>query len=190
MSKYTTVGTAFALALLTVAVAYAADGQGEGGQSIGMNFFWRLLNIVIFVGILYKLVGKKIKAFFLDRSGGIRTELEDLETRKTEAELRLAEVKQRIANLDVECEAILEASKAQAEQIKAAILAEAHRQAEQIHEQALRTAENEGKAAMEQLRAALADEIMAAAEALLQSKLDGAQHEKLINKSLTKVVLN
>ena len=190
MSRYTTVGMAIVLALLTVAVAFAADGQGDEGQSVVMNFIWRLLNIAIFVGILYKLVGDKLKAFFSDRRTGIRTELENLETRKTEAEVHLAEIKQRIANLDTEREAILKESKAQAEQIKAAILAEAHKQAEQIREQALRTAENEGKAAMEQLRASLADEIVAAAAALLQSKLDGAQHEKLINNSLTKVVLN
>jgi F-type H+-transporting ATPase subunit b len=178
------------LTLLTAAVALASDGHGEGGQSPAINFAWRLLNIAIFIGILYKLVGRKAKDFFIGRRDGIRTELEDLEARKTEAELRLAEVKKRIADLDAECEAILKESKAQAEQLKAAILAEAHRQAEQVREQALRAAENEGKAAMEQLRAVLADEIMAAAEALLQSKLDGARHEKLINNSLTKVVLN
>ena len=190
MSRYKTVGIAVVLTLLTAAVAFAADGQSEGGQSVIVNFAWRLLNIAIFVGVLYKLLGKKIKAFFIDRSENIRTELENLETRKTEAEQQLAEVKQRIANLDTEREAILEESKIQAAQLKAAILAEAHKQAEQIREQALRAAENEGKAAMEQLRATLADEIVAAAEALLRSKLDDAQHEKLINNSLTKVVLN
>jgi F-type H+-transporting ATPase subunit b len=183
-------GIALALAFFVAAVAFASDGHAEGGQSPMINFFWRLLNIAIFVGVLYKLVGNKAKAFFTGRRDGIRTELADLEARKIEAELHLAEIKQRIANLDVERKAILAESKAQAEQLKAAILAEAHKQAEQVREQALRAAENEGKAAVEQLRAALADEIVAAAEALLQSKLDGAQHAKLINNSLTKVVLN
>ena len=190
MSRYATIGMAIALALLAVAIALASDGQAEGGQSPGMNFVWRLLNIAIFVGILYKLVGSKAKAFFTGRRDGIRTELANLEARKTEAELQLAQIKRRIANLDAEREAILEESKIQAEQIKTAILTEAHKQAEQIREQALRMAENEGKAALEQLRAALADEIVATAEVLLQSKLDGAQHDKLINNSLTKVVLN
>jgi F-type H+-transporting ATPase subunit b len=183
-------GTAIALALLTAAVALASDGHAEGEQSPGMNFLWRLLNIAVFIGILYKLVGARAKAFFIGRRDGIRTELEALEARKTEAELHLAEIKKRIANLEAERAAILEESALQAEQLKAAILAEAHKQADQIREQALRAAENEGKAALEHLRAALADEITAAAEALLQSKLDGAQHEKLINNSLTKVVLN
>ena len=190
MSRYTTVGMAIVLALLSAVVAFASDGHAEGGQSPAMNFAWRLLNIAIFVGVLYKLVGAKAKAFFTGRRDGIRTELEDLEARKTEAERHLVEIKKRIANLEAERAAILEESKVQGEQLKAAILAEACKQAEQIREQALRAAENEGKAAMEQLRAALAEEIVAATEALLQAKLDGAQHEKLINNSLTKVVLN
>ena len=190
MSRYKTTGIAIALALATAAVAFASDGQDEGAQSPTMNFFWRLLNIAIFIGILYKLVGAKAKAFFTGRRDGIRTDLASLEARKIEAELHLAEIKERIANLEAESKAILEESKAQAEQLKAAILAEAHAQAEQVRAQALRAAENEGKAAIEQLRAALADEIAAAAEALLQSKLDAARHEKLINNSLTKVVLN
>jgi F-type H+-transporting ATPase subunit b len=190
LSRYTTVWTAIALALLSAAVAFASDGHAEGEQTPAMNFVWRLLNIAIFVGVLYKLVGAKAKAFFTGRRDGIRTELADLEARKTEAELHLAQIKKRIANLEAERAAILAESKSQAEKIKAAILAEAHRQAEQVREQALRAAENEGKAVVEQLRAALADEITSAAEALLQTKLDDAQHEKLINNSLTKVVLN
>ena len=190
MSRHKTIGIAVVLALLIAVVAFASEGHGEGGQSPAMNFAWRLFNIAVFIGILYKLVGAKAKAFFLGRRDGIRTELEALEARKIEAELHLAEIKERIANLDAEREAILAESKAQAEQLKAAILAEAHKQAEQVREQALRVAENEGKAAVEQLRAALAEEIVTAAEALLQSKLDAAQHEKLINNSLTKVVLN
>jgi len=191
LSRYKTIGIALALTLLAAAAAFASDGHAdEGGQTPGMNLFWRLLNIAIFIGVLYKLVGDKARAFFTGRRDGIRTELEDMETRKTAAERRLAEIQESIANLDAERKAILEESKAQAEQLKSVILAEAHKQAEQVREQALRTAENEGKAAIEQLRAALADEIVAAAEALLQSKLDDAQHDKLINNSLTKVVLN
>jgi F-type H+-transporting ATPase subunit b len=155
-----------------------------------MNFFWRLLNIAVFIGILYKLVGNKARDFFTGRREGIRAELDALESRKAEAERHLAEIKQRIAGLDAEREAILTEGRAQAEQLKTAILTEAYKQAEQVREQALRAAENEGKAAMDQLRAALADEIVAAAEALPQSKLDNTQHEKLINNSLTKVVLN
>ena len=57
-------------------------------------------------------------------------------------------------------------------------------------EQARRTAENEGRTVLAQVRAAIADEIVDTAEKVLESKLDAAKHDKLINNSLTKVVLN
>lgn len=43
---------------------------------------------------------------------------------------------------------------------------------------------------METMRAEMADHIIAAAEKMLQEKLTGEEHEKLIDKYLTKVVLN
>ena len=175
------------MVLLCAASAFAAE---DGGQSMGMNLAWRIINIIIFVAILYKFLGKKAAAFFIGRRDRIQKDLADLELRKEEAEKNLADIKTRIANLEQERRAIIDESRVQAENLRASILAEAEKQAAQIREQALRTAENEGKLAVEQLRAQLADEIVAAAEALLQTKLDDAQHDKLINNSLTKVVLN
>ena len=179
--------TAFAALLLGAGLAFASD---DGQQSAGMNLVYRVVNILIFVGILYKFVGKRAKDFFSGRRESIRAGLADLEERQAEAEKKLAEVKKNIANLDAEREAILAESRAQAAQIKAAVLAEAERQAAQIREQASLTTENERKAAMKSLRAVIADEIAAATEALLQSGLNAALHDKLINNSLTKVVLN
>ncbi len=161
-----------------------------GEQTPGVNLAWRLLNIAVFVGILYKFVGKRAADFFTGRREGIRADLADLESRKQEAENKLGEIRRSIADLDAQRKAILDESREQAEQLKAVILAEARKQAELIREQALRAAENERKAAIEDLRAVLADEIASATEALLQSKLDEAMHDKLINNSLTKVVLN
>ena len=67
---------------------------------------------------------------------------------------------------------------------------EAHRQAAQIVEQARLTAENEGRAIFAEVRASIADEIVNAAEKALSSKLNAAEHDKLIANSLNKVVLH
>jgi F-type H+-transporting ATPase subunit b len=174
------------MVLFSAAAAFASDGD----QSPGMNLFYRVLNIGIFIAVLYKFVGKRAADFFGGRREGIRAEMEKLEAAKLEAEQRLAAVRKDIADLDGERRVILEESRARAEQIKAAVLEEARRQADRIREQALRAAENERKLALEQLRAELADEVANAAEVLLQSRLDAALHDKLINNSLTKVVLN
>lgn len=174
-----------ACVLLTASTAYAADGELRWG-----DFGWRVLNLVVFVAILWKFAGKIIVNFLTGRREGIRQELDDLESRRVEARKRLAEIEEGIGNLEAERQAILDESLVQAETSKQAIIQEAHKQAEQILEQARRTAENEGRAVLAQVRETIANEIIDAATTVLESKLDGTKHDKLINNSLTKVVLN
>ena len=116
--------------------------------------------------------------------------LDDLDERRKTAKEQLASVETRIANLNAEREAILAESRQQAEALKQGIVEEAHRQAAQIVEQARLTAENEGRAIFAEVRASIADEIVNAAEKALSSKLNAAEHDKLIANSLNKVVLH
>ncbi len=187
MRKRTCVLMAMALVLLHFGIAHAA---AVGGELRWGDFGWRILNAIIFVAVLWKLLGAKIKTFLNGRREGISRDLDDLDIRREEAKKQLAEVELSIANLAAEREAILEESRAQAEAGKAAILEEATRQAEQIIVQARRTAENEGRSVLAEVRAVIADEIVDAAEKVLEKKLDATKHTKLINNSLTKVVIN
>ena len=79
---------------------------------------------------------------------------------------------------------------AQGEAMKAAIIAQAEKTAEQITASAKKTAENEINAAIGAMRAEMAEHIVAATEKLLAQKLSASEHTKLIDKYLTKVVLN
>lgn len=186
LSNGKSVGLALALVLLTAGSALAADGEPLRWGDLG----WRVLNIIIFVGLLWKFTGKLIVNYFTGRRQGIKDDLDNLDDRRANAKIQLADLEKRIANLDAERAAILEESRVQAEAGKNAILAEARRQADAILEQARRTAENEARTMLVQVRAQIADEIVDAAEKILESKLDAAKHDKLINNSLTKVVLN
>lgn len=185
MKKYASVWFLAACFVLSASTAYAADGELRWG-----DFAWRVLNLVVFVAILWKFAGKIIVNFLTGRREGIRQELDDLEAGRVSARQKLAEIEAGIANLEAERKAILDESRTQAEIAKQAIIQEAHRQADQILEQARRTAENEGRAVLAQVRESIAEEIIDAATTVLESKLDAAKHDKLINNSLTKVVLN
>lgn len=186
MRKLSSVWAAVALVLLTAGVALASEGEGPRWG----DFSWRVLNLILFAAILWKFTGKLIVNFLTGRREGIRQELADLDVKRAEAEKRLAEIEAHISNLDAERKAILEEGKAQAEAGRKAILAEAEKQAQGILDQARRTAENEGRAVLAQVRAAIADEIVDTAEKVLASKLDNSKHGKLIEHSLSKVVLN
>lgn len=153
------------------------------------DFAWRVLNLIIFCGILWYFTGKLIKRFFHNRRQGIQDTLDELEARRKQARESLAEIEKRIANLESEREAILAESRAQAERMKQGIVDDANRQASQIVDQARRAAENESRAMLDEVRAKLADEIIEAARKALAGQLTEEDHDRLIANSLDKVAL-
>lgn len=172
--------------LLSDSAAWAAEAHGPRWD----DFAWRVLNFVLFAGILWYFIGGKAKQFFRNRREGISSELDSLDARRKSAREELDKVEQRIRNLEAERRAILDESREQAESLKQAIIDEARAQATQIVEQARRSAENEGRAVIAEVRATIADEIVAATEKALAKKLGPAEQEALIDKSLNKVVLH
>ena len=172
--------------LLSASAAWAAEGHGPRWD----DFAWRVLNFVLFAGILWYFIGGKDIQFFRNRREGISSELDSLDARRKSAREELDKVEQRIRNLEAERRAILDESREQAESLKQAIIDEARAQATQIVEQARRSAENEGRAVIAEVRATIADEIVAATEKALAKKLGPAEQEALIDKSLNKVVLH
>ncbi len=177
--------TACALVLISCQIASASDGHSLPWG----DFLLRVINAAIFVGIIWYAAGKLIKKFFTGRREEIVQEMDDLAKRKQEAEARLAEVERQIADVEAECAKLLEDGRAQAERIKASIVSEAEKQAAHIVEQAKKGAEQEGKAELEAIRERMAETIVAEVEKSLLDRLDATTHQKLIDKSLTKVVL-
>lgn len=175
------------MVLAATGVAYASGGSDQ--QSPAMNLFWRLLNIAVVVGIIWKLAGKKIAEFFAGRQAGIAKELEDLEARKEYARQELMEVEKRIANLENERKSILADYEARGEALKADIVAKAEDTARQIMIQAKQTAQNETDNALAAMRNELADLIIDTANGSISGSLSGKDQEKLLNSFLNKVVL-
>jgi len=175
------------LVLVMASVACASEGMVHESA---FTTIMRVVNFIIFAGIIYKFAGKKIAEAFGGRRKQIETQLCDLEARKKDAEKKLADVERSIAGINAEREQILADCVAQGEALKASIIEGAHKAAERIKEQARLTAANERKAAMKDVRAEIADMVTEAAKKALAGKLTAADHDKLINDSLTKVVLN
>ena len=178
----------FAILMLGAGTAYAA-ADGEHHES-WLNLFLRIINLALFVGAIWFFFGKKIKGAFVGRSEGIATEIASVEERKAEAQKKLEEVEKRIANLDAERDAILENYRQQGEAMSADIVARAEKTAQAITEQAKTTVQNEVTQVIAAMREQVAEEIIAAAEKAVAKKLTPAEQAKLIDKYLTRVVLN
>ncbi len=176
--------------LACVVMAYASEHGAEHHGIPWGNFIARVVNFALFVGIIWFVAGKKIAAFFADRRSQISTELDDSEARQAQAEEKLKEVEQGIANLEEQKNAILAEAKQQGEALKAAIIAKAEKDAAALQEQAKRTAENEAKAALDSIRAEMAELLVDSATKIVQEKLTPQDHDKLVDEYLTKVVFN
>lgn len=177
--------------LAFTALAYASGG--EAGEHHGLpwaNYGWRILNFAIFIFLLYKYAGPKAAALFGGRRAQIKKDLEDLESRKAEAEKRLKDVESGIRNLEQEKAAILAEAKNQGEAIKAAIIEKAQKDAKAMHAQAVTSAENEARAAFDRVRGEIADQVIEQATKIVREKLNEKDHERLVDEYLTKVVLN
>lgn len=183
-------GSAKIVILLLFAVSAGIFVYGYGSHDPWMDFGFRMWNLFLFVSVIIYAAGGKMRAFFKSRTEGIRNEINSLEKAKEDAAKSLKSVEQRIRDLDKERDAILADYAAQGEAVKADIIMKANKSAEQIITQAELVAQNEVSRAVESIRGELAEEIIAATETLLKERLDRSAHEQLINKSLSKVVLN
>jgi F-type H+-transporting ATPase subunit b len=172
------------------AICLLAFIAGRGSHNPYVDLAFRTGNVVLFIALVCHLWGAKIKAFFKGRTEGIKNELSTLEEAKTNAFNRMKQVEKRISSLDKESQAILAEYRAQGEALKSEIIMKAEKTARQIIAQAKATAQSEVDKAVEEMRLEISEEIIVATEKLLAERLTAAEHEKLVNKSLTKVVLN
>ncbi|MDR1124814.1 MAG: ATP synthase F0 subunit B [Deltaproteobacteria bacterium] len=176
--------------LLVAAICVVAFIAGRGSHEPLVDLGFRLLNLALFVALIVYLAGGKIAGALRGRSAGIAKEISSLEEAKAQAMRNVKDVERRIASLHEERQSILASYRSQGEALKYEIIGKAEKTAAQIVAQAKASARNEMDKAVGQLRAEISEEIIAAAEELLAERLDAAGHEKLIDKSLTKVVLN
>jgi F-type H+-transporting ATPase subunit b len=177
--------------LFLAASAWAAEhGEESHAAAAWMDFMWRVINFALFAGIIWKLAGKRMKEFLAGRREQISSELQDMQSRKVEAEKKLKEVEKSISNLSQERQQILDQAREQGEAMRQSILAKAEEEAGKIREQAKIKASQEMNQAVDALRAEMADTVIESAEKLIVSKLGKKEQEKLIDEYLTKVVIN
>jgi len=190
-SVYKAIAGMIVPALLVTVICAAPALASEGGNEAPRwgDFAWRVVNLIIFVWLLWHFTGKLCVNFFSGRKKKIKEGIDNLTDRRKAAEAHLSEIEAHIANLDAERTAILDESKQQAEALKQEIIAKAHEQAKQIVEMAKVAAESEGQNMIQQLRETIANELIEETRTKLLSSLNKSEQKKLINNSLKKVVL-
>ena len=102
--------------------AHAAEADhggshGEGSLSAAKlkDLFWRVLNFIALMIILVKFGAKPIASALGGRQAKVKNELEDLETRRDEAEKQYRDFESKLATVEKDIDSIVEKAVAQAE---------------------------------------------------------------------------
>lgn len=184
--------TVLFLVLVAVESVLASSGGEHGGGHGGWaaTDTYRVMNFAVLAIALFFLLRKPVSQFLGDRINGIQSQLDDLETKKAEAEKKLAEYNERLSHLGAESEKIINQYKEQGEALRQKILQEAEAAAAKLEDQALRNIEHEFKQAKLRLEQEVLEKAIAKAEEQLTKKITDQDQDKLIEEYLTKVVTN
>ena len=147
--------------------------------------FWALVGLVLFLLILlyYKVPGMITRALD-DRTGRIRTELDEARQMREEAQGLLAEYQRKRREAEAEAAAIVEEARRDAQRMTA----EAQENLREMVERRTRSAEEKIEQAEAQaiadVRARAADLAVAAATDVLQKKIKGDVADRIVSESI------
>ncbi len=182
--------------LLVFSVGTAMGASGGGGEADAHGPGWvstdtyRVLHFIVLAGGLFFLLRTPLSNALSARVKGIEEQLNDLESKKADAEKQLAEYNQKFARLEQEAEEIMAEYIRQGEEAKVRILREAEESAEKLKVQAQKTIESEFQNARDALRSEVLDKALAKAEEIITSQISAEDQEKLVDEYLAKVVVS
>ncbi len=182
------------LVVLTAAIAYAESKGGGHGAAYNplsheklMDLLWRTTNFVALLIILVKFGSKPIANALGGRRMAIANRFDDLNARRNEVEQSYKKYEEKLGQIDLEVQAILESAKAQGELEKQKIIDEATRAAADIKRKAELSVQFEFAQAKQALREEVAEQAAGMAAALVQKSFTDADQSKLVSEFLDKV---
>jgi F-type H+-transporting ATPase subunit b len=128
----------------------------------------KLVNLLLFVGLMFYFLRRPIVTAFQGRQEGIRHELMRAEEERVAAEARLEEVEGRLARLDAEVEAIRANAQREAAEESRRVERATEAEIRKIREQARREIESAAKAARAELRRFTAEQSVKLAEEMIR----------------------
>jgi F-type H+-transporting ATPase subunit b len=131
----------------------------------------KLLNLLVFVGLMFYFLRGTIVGAFRGRQESIRHELMRAEEERVAAEARLEEVEGRLARLDEEVEAIRANAQKEAAEERARVERATEAEIKKIREQARREIESASKAARAELRTFTAEQSVKLAEEMIRKDI-------------------
>jgi F-type H+-transporting ATPase subunit b len=152
----------------------------SGGFWTSPTGFAKLVNLVLFLGILYLLVRKPAREFFRARLASVRETLDRAAQEKKHATEKMAELDARLNRLDVDLREIAAQSDRDAGAERARMEAETRSDLEKIRQMAAREVDAAKQVALADLKAFAATKAVDLAEQMIRREMTPADDAKLV----------
>jgi F-type H+-transporting ATPase subunit b len=178
------------LILLGTSCAFAAAGHGEhheGPVEVPKQVLYQAINVfILFAGLIYFLKGAVVK-FYKDRQAAYLSAAEKSKAAREAAEQQFVEIKHKIDQLESSADETISRARAEAADMKHALVKDAQEMAIKIKHQAVETAKIEILKAQTHLREQLLKDSLDAAKMVLSKDIGSADHQKLQSDFVTNV---
>ena len=126
------------IALGLVSVTLFAGEHATAVEHVSISdtdFIPRVINFVIFAGILWYLLADKVKTFYANRSKSIADSFAEVETKLKESEAQKEALKKEVEEAHKKADDIIKTAQKEAELIKAKIIENAENEAKMLEKQ-------------------------------------------------------
>jgi F-type H+-transporting ATPase subunit b len=153
----------------------------------GKAFVLQVLGFAVVAAVLIKLVFPQLGKILGARTKGIEETFQKIDRDTQETAKRIAEVKDKLAQLDQESKRRLQAALDDAHATRAQLIADANAQVQAAADKAKREIQIERDKAVLELRHEATDLTLKAADHLVQATMTDALQEKLVTKYLSEL---
>jgi F-type H+-transporting ATPase subunit b len=180
------------LLIIVPAIALANEGGHEAAAAheahgIPSVVWYQVLNFGLYVALLVFLLRKHVVNFFKGREQTFKQALVKAEQAKQEAEQKRAEIHHRLTTLQTSTEESLAKARAEAEALKAEIIAEAQEYAAKMKTEARQAAELEIERAKAHLREELLAQAIEVSKKMLADKMAEQDQKRLQSEFIDKI---
>lgn len=147
---------------------FAAIQDGVPWYNIPGLEAWKILNLLLFIGLMVYFLRRPIGESLTARREGIRQELMRAQEERNAALAKLEAVDARLSQLDTEVHSLREQAQQEAIEERARIERTTEQDVRRLREQAQREIETAGKAARQELRRYAAEQSVQLAEEMIR----------------------
>jgi len=154
------------------------------------ELLWGSIAFLIVLGVLVKFAFPTLKKTMADRTEKIRSDLDGAATAKASAEEELATYRSQLANSRNEGQQLIETARADAERVRADIIARAETEAAEIKARATEDIKLATERAQADLQSSVKDLSIELAEKVVERNLDPETQRALIDSYISQVGSN